>query len=140
MNLENFKKIKIGIYSDNLVRLFLALVFLSAGVYRVFNPDIAIQEFVNLKLPTWLSPLMIIFEIGTGLGLFINIYTKQIYYSLLLFLIIVLSWSFIIDGHKIVSQISELFIFNLNPTDWFLHLVFLLLILFLFISKKRLKN
>lgn len=140
MNLENFKKTKIVFNSEKLLRIFLALVFLSAGVYRVFNPDIAVQEFINLKLPTIFSPLMIIFEIGAGLGLLINKYTEGIYCSLLVFLIIILGWAFIIDGQNILSQIGELFVFNLSPTDWFLHFVFLLLAIILLVKNREVKN
>jgi len=136
MNLENFNKTKINIDSEKLLRLFLALVFLSAGVYRVFNPESAVSEFINLKLPVWLSLVIIIFEITAGICLLVNKYTKQIYFSLLGFLIIILSWALIIDGKKIISQAGELFAFNLNPTDLFLHFVFLLLVFVLLVRKK----
>lgn len=106
-------------------RYFLALVFLSAGTFRVFNPNMATQEFISLNLPSFLSPLVIVFEIGAGLGLLLNKYIKQIYYSLLIFLVIVLSWALIINGREIISQAGELFVFNLTPTDWFLHFIFL---------------
>lgn len=140
MNLENFKKTKISIDSEKILRYFLAFVFLSAGIYRVFNPDLAVLEFINLKLPAWLSPLMIIFELFAGFGLLINKYVEHIYCSLLVFLIIVLDWALIIDGQKIFSQAGELFVFNLTPTDWFLHFVFLLLAIVLLVKKRELKK
>ncbi len=140
MNLENSKKIKVFFGSDKLLRFFLALVFLSAGVYRVYYPDLAVQEFINLKLPTWLSPLMIVFEIGAGLGLLINRYAKLIYYSLLVFLVFILTWAFIINGKMIISQAGELFVFNLNPTDWFLHFIFLFLTIIMLARKNELKK
>jgi uncharacterized membrane protein YphA (DoxX/SURF4 family) len=130
MNLDVIKKEKITL--EVFWRYFLALVFLSAGIFRIFNPSVAAQEFVNLELPLFLSPLMIIFEISAGLGLLLNKYTKQIYCSLLVFLVIVLGWALIINGREIINQASELFIFNLTPTDWFLHLVFLIIVVSLF--------
>lgn len=136
MNLVNFKKIKLMVDSERLLRFFLALVFLSAGIYRVFNYDSTVLEFTNLKLPIWISFFLIIFEIGAGLGLLINKYTKQIYSSLLIFLIIILVWALILDGKKIINQAGELFAFNLNPTDLFLHFVFLLLVTALLLKKK----
>lgn len=130
MNLESIKK-----YFESLEvfgRYFLALVFLSAGLFRIFNPSLAAQEFINLRLPLFLSPLMIMFEIGVGVGLLINRYTKQIYYSLLVFLLIVLSWALVINAREIINQAGELFVFNLTPTDWFLHLMFLVITVCLF--------
>ncbi len=136
MSLEIFKRIKIRLDSENFLRIFLGLVFLSAGFFRILNSNLAVLEFINLRLPGWLSPIMIIFELGAGLGLLVNRYSKKIYYSLSIFLVIVLAWAFIIDGQSILNQAGELFVFNLNPTDWFLHFIFLLLAIFL-LAKER---
>ncbi len=136
MTLENIKIKKFFQEPTEMLRIFLALIFLSAGFFRVFYPDIAILEYRNLRLPIFLSPLMIFFEIGSGLGLLFNKFTKYIYWLLIIFLIITLSWAFIIDGSALLKAAGELFVFNLNPTDFFLHFVFLVLAIVLIMKKK----
>jgi uncharacterized membrane protein YphA (DoxX/SURF4 family) len=137
MNLENFKIKKIIETPEEIFRIFLALVFLTAGLFRIFNPDMAVFEFTALRLPIWLSGFMVFFEIGASLGLLLNKYVKIIYWLLALFLLFVLVWALMISGRNIFMSAGELFIFNLNPTDWFLHFTFFLIIVFL-LSKKKL--
>jgi uncharacterized membrane protein YphA (DoxX/SURF4 family) len=136
MNLENFRIKKLSGEPEELFRIFLALVFLSAGLFRIFNPDMAVFEFTALRLPVWLSGFMVFFEIGAGVCLLLNKYTKFIYWLLTAFLIFVLGWALAINGKELFFSAGELFIFRLNPTDWFLHFTFLLIIVFLVIKKK----
>ena len=136
MILENIKMKKIDLKTEDVLRIFLALVFLSAGIFRIFNADMAALEYARLSLPIYLSPLMIIFEIGAGLLLLINRYTKVVYYFLAAFMLLVFLWSFILDGRELLKSAGELFVYNLNPTDLFLHFVFLLIICVLLIKKK----
>ncbi len=136
MILESFKFNKLLKQPEDFLRIFLALVFLSAGVFRIFNSDMAVLEFLALKLPIFLSPLMIIFEIGAGLGLLLNKFTKYIYSALIVFVIFALVTALAVNGKEIVSGAGELFVFNLTPTDWFLHFTFLLIASVLLIGKK----
>ena len=136
MTLENFKFKKLSEEPEEIFRIFLAFVFLSAGLFRIFSPDMAVYEFTALKLPVWLSGLMIIFEIGSGLLLLSNRFVGYIYWTLIAFLVFVLAWALAINGQELFKSAGELFIFRLNPTDWFLHFIFLLLALFLVIKKK----
>ena len=136
MNLENFKIKKLVESPEDIFRIFLALVFLSAGMFRIFNPNMVVFEFTALRLPVWLSGFMVFFEIGAGLGLIFNKYTKVIYWLLIFFLLFVLIWALTISGKSIFMSAGELFIFNLNPTDWFLHFVFLLIVVGLIMKKK----
>jgi len=136
MSLENIKIKKLFESPKNILRIFLAFVFLSAGVFRIFNPVIAAAEFSSLKLPAFLSPLMVIFEIGAGVGLLFNKYTRFIYWALIAFVLFALSLALIVNGQGLIVTAGELFIFNLTPTDWFLHFVFLLIAVVLLIKKK----
>jgi len=120
----------------NIIRVFLALVFLSAGLFRIFNSGAAELELVNLQLPVYLSGLIIIFEIMAGLFLLMNKYVGYIYWLLVFFLIFILIWGLAINGQTIIRNAGELFAFNLTPTDLFLHFVFLLLVIVLLIKKK----
>jgi len=136
MTLVNIKDSKIMKEPADFLRIFLGLIFLTAGVFRIFHPEIANLEFTKLQLPAMLSPLMIFFEIGAGLLLIINRFTRAVYYLLLLFMIIVLIWALILDGRQLFMSAGELFVFNLNPTDFFLHFTFLIIIVTLLRLKK----
>ena len=136
MILENSKIKNISESPEEIFRIFLGLVFLTAGLFRIFNPDMAVIEFTALKLPVFLSGLTVFFEIGAGICLLLNKYAKLIYWLLLGFLSFVLVWSLIVGGSAIVSSLREIFVFNLNSTDWLLHFVFLLIIVVLVIKKK----
>lgn len=136
MNLENIKLKKIFAEPEIILRKFLAFVFLAAGIFRIFNLDIAASEFILLGLPAWLSHGMIVLEIFSGLGLFFDKCTRFIYLVLIAFILFVLSWAIIIRGPELAAGAIDLFIFNLTPTDWFLHFVFLLIVVTLLIKKK----
>jgi len=120
----------------DIIRIFLALVFLSAGFSRIFNPGATAFELINLQLPVYLSALLITFEIVAGLALLINRYVKYICWLLVFFLVFILIWGMVINGPAIIKNLGELFIFNLTPTDLFLHFVFLLLVIVLLVKKK----
>ena len=64
MNLENFKIKNISETPEEIFRIFLSLVFLTAGLFRIFNPDMAVIEFTALKLPVFLSGFTIFFVGG----------------------------------------------------------------------------
>lgn len=121
----------------DILRVFLALVFLSAGLFRLFNYSGAGSEFSLLNLPISTIWLVIIFEIGAGTCLLINKFVKIVYYLLLIFIIFALIWAFVISGPTIAKQFGELFVFNLNPTDIFLHFVFFLIIITLLFKKNK---
>jgi len=120
----------------NIIRVFLALVFLSAGLFRIFNSGEAKLELINLHLPSFLSRLIIIFEITAGVVLLANKRVKYIYWLLVFFLVFILIWGLVINGPAIIQNVGELFVFNLTPTDLFLHFVFLLLVIVLLVKKK----
>ena len=131
----NLKKIKEN--PVELLRLFLALVFLSAGIFRIFNPSLAQQEFSGLGLPSFLFPLMIVFEIVAGLLLLINKFARQIYFLLAFFLVMALGWALLSEGSALVKGAGELFVFNLTPTDVFMHIIFLIMIIVLIAGIKK---
>lgn len=136
MTLENIKLKKIFAEPEIILRKFLAFVFLSAGIFRIFNSDIAASEFILLGLPAWLSYGMIGLEIVSGLGLFFDKCTRFLYLVLIAFILFVLSWAIIIKGPELAAGAVDLFIFNLTPTDWFLHFTFLLIVVTLFVKKR----
>jgi uncharacterized membrane protein YphA (DoxX/SURF4 family) len=119
------------------VRYFLALVFLSAGVFRLLAPVAAELEFSRLGLPEELSLLMTVFEIIAGLCLIFSLFLRVVYFLLASFLAFALFWALFRNFSGLISSAGELFVFDLSPTDWFLHAIFLGLILCLAIRRKK---
>ena len=136
MILENIKIKKIFGDPYALLRIFLGFVFLFAGIFRIFNPELVRLEFIKLSLPLSISWVVIVFEICAGLGLLLNRFTKQIYISLLFFLGFILFFAVILKGSEMFKSAGELFSFDLNPTDVFLHFVFLLIVFILIFKRK----
>ncbi len=129
MTSVSFKSIFSG--SDAWFRLLLAAVFLSAGIFRIFNPAAASLEMQLLGLPVALSWLVMVLEIITGISLLLNFKTRLISLVLVIFVLLSLIWAIIKDGSDILAGAGELFVFDLNPTDFFLHLIFLIILFFL---------
>lgn len=117
-----------------LLRLFLGLVFLSAGIYRIFYWSEAELEIKNLNLyfPYFISTVVVLLEIISGLFLILNIQTKKTLLSLAIFLTIALLWSLIMFWQDIILNFKVLFIFNANATDFFLHFTYLIILIYLF--------
>lgn len=136
MSLENFKENKLLKQPEDILRIFLAFVFLTAGIFRIFNYNMAVSEFFVLGMPIFLCPLMIIFEIGAGIGLLFNKFVKYIYSSLIVFILFALIVALVVGGKEIISGARELFVFDLTPTDWLLHFLFLLIVVTLLVKKK----
>ena len=136
MILENIKIKNLFFRPFDFLRIFLALVFLTAGIFRIFNPTIAASEFITLGLPQFLTGPMIFLEIMAGLALMFNKFTKPVYILLVIFLVFALLLAVVKDGASLLAAAGELFIFNINPTDWFLHLIFLFGVLTLLLNRK----
>jgi len=107
----------------------MAFVFISAGVYRIFFPEAATQELTDLRLPLFLVWPIIILEIGFGILLLIKKYKKTASAVLIVFLLLAVLQVLIAQGKEIWQRVGELFVFNTSPTDVFLHLVFVAILL-----------
>lgn len=120
-----------------LLRLFLGLVFLSAGIYRIFNWHQAVLEFSGLNINSdYLIILTIILEVFGGLLLILNIKTKKVLLAFIIFIFFALAAAFLNSGRDIISKSGELFFFNPTPTDVFLHFTYLIILIYLFFGKK----
>jgi uncharacterized membrane protein YphA (DoxX/SURF4 family) len=118
-------------------RYFLALVFLSAGVFRLLAPAATELEFLRLGLPGALSLPMAIFEIVAGFCLLFSFLLRQVYFFLAAFLAFALGWALFGNFSELLSSAGELFVFDLSPTDWFLHAIFLAIILTLAFYRRK---
>jgi uncharacterized membrane protein YphA (DoxX/SURF4 family) len=132
MNIKNNLKI------NNLLRLFLGLTFLSAGIFRVFNWNAAVIEFSGLNLSTanYLIVLIIALEIIGGLLLILNIKIKEVLLIFSSFIVIAIIIAFMANGNNIIANYKELFTFTPSPTDTFLHFTYLIILIYL-INKKE---
>lgn len=122
-----------------LLRLFLGLTFLSAGIYRIFNWQQAVIEFSRFGLGSayYLIVLMIILEIVGGLMLIFDVKTKEILLIFIIFIIISLISALLVNGNNILSGLGELFTFDLTPTDLFLHFTYLIILVYLFRERDK---
>lgn len=134
---ENLNKEKNVFESHDLLRWLMAAIFLAAGIFRIFHPETASLELKNLRLPLFLSYFLIVFEIGAGFLLLFNRYLKIIYSLLIVFLLLALIQGLIVNGSEIISQAQELFVFRTNPTDFFLHIVFLVILISLVMRQDK---
>ncbi len=127
---------------NNLLRLFLGITFLSAGIYRIFNWNQAVIEFSRLNLDGayYLILLIILLEVVGGLLLIFNIKTKEVLLTFSVFITIALITAFMADGQNIISNFKELFIFTPSPTDTFLHFTYLVIIISLLGSIRKNKQ
>lgn len=118
----------------------MAVVFLSAGIFRIFNPAMAAQELADLNLPSVLSYFLIILEIGAGLALLFKKYLKPLCIIMIIFLVFALVWGLVINGREIIGRAGELFIYQTTPTDFFLHFVFLIILISILLDKSKKNN
>lgn len=125
----------------NLLRFFLGVVFVSAGIYRIFNIDHGFQEIAYFGFSGKFAIIMIIFiillEIIFGIFLLLNKYLKITIISLMFFLIIAFFILILRNFNFIWENLSELFIFNPTPTDIVLHICFFIMLMMLYNSYKN---
>ena len=134
MILGSFKNF---ISSGNWLRFALALIFISAGIFRIFNPAAAAAELANLQLPSFLTWIILVIEIGGGILLFLGKQIRLVSFLFIVFLIIALVAALAANGLEILAKAHQLFVFNLEPTDFFLHVLFLLLLIALAVRHSR---
>ena len=110
-----------------MLNYFLSAVFFLAVAYRIVFIEAAYEEMRALHLSTWIAWPLIIFELCLAIGFLSKKFFKAASIAAIVFLgsaiAIALYWNFA----SILSSMGELFIFNPNPTDILLHLVFVLL-------------
>jgi len=132
MNLGNIK-----FSAKAILRVLMGLIFLSAALFRIFNPEMARFELSALSLPSFLLWPLVIFEFLTGLFLLINFRVRSTALVLIVFLLFALIQALLVNGPEIWREASQLFIFQANPVEWFLHLVFVFILVNLVLEKRE---
>jgi uncharacterized membrane protein YphA (DoxX/SURF4 family) len=125
--------VKNNLKQTSFLRLFLGIIFFSAGIYRLFNWQQAVLEFSKLNLNSvYLMSLTITLEIIGGIFLIFNIKTKKVLLTFIVFILLALISSFLVSGQDLINNAKELFSFDSNPTDVFLHFTYLIVLIYLF--------
>lgn len=122
-----------------ILRLYLGIIFLSAGVYRVFHLSRAYSEIASL-VGGWQKislALTIVLEIIFGTFLIFNFKAKKAAEILFIFVALAILFALIRSGKEIFQSFSELFFFNATPTDFFLHLTYLVMLLALIFHLRK---
>lgn len=128
-----------NINSGDFLRVFLGLVFLSAGIYRIFNWQSAVLEISNLNLPfaIFISVLVVTLEILGGVSFLFNFQTRITAIVFSIFIAFALIFAFLSSGQEMINNAEKLFTFQAEPTDFFLHFTYLIILIYLF--KKTIK-
>ena len=121
---------------NKLIRIFLGIIFILAAIYRLLFYNNAIQEMINLNLPVFFSWIIISLEIIIGILFLIDKFVKQSAIILVSFLIIGIIVAVISNFQKIILNIGELFVMDNNPTDIFLHIVYVGILIYAILDKK----
>lgn len=121
----------------NWLRLLLALIFFSAGLFRILNPEVAAAELVALNLPDYLTWIVLIIELGGGILLFLGKQVRLVAGVFIIFLTVALTVALMANGREIIDAAAELFVFNPEPTDFFMHVVFLLILVTLVLKPNK---
>lgn len=105
------------------------LVFLSASIYRIFHYDKAVSEFQELGVSVNLIVPVIVLEMV--LGLFFIFQKNVVHTSItaIAFLLLAIIIAVLNNFSGVIDNISELFILNANPTDLFLHIMYIVILL-----------
>lgn len=121
------KYIPLGIL---LLQWFMALVFLSAGIYRIFSFSDAVREFsqISQNFSIVLLIATITIEIAAGILLILRAYTKQVAWVLTVFLGMAITVTLARSWENILPKLSELFYLDSTPTDIFLHFTYIIIL------------
>lgn len=134
MTLEIFKSnIKSG---RKWLTLLMSLIFISAGVFRILNPEAAKTELLNLGIPVFLTWVLAFFEIVGGTAMLCGgKIARMAFLTFIVFLLFALAVALTVNGAGIIAQAGELFVFNTTATDFFLHFVFIIIMFSLLLDR-----
>jgi uncharacterized membrane protein YphA (DoxX/SURF4 family) len=123
----------VSMYS--VIRILLGLVFLSAALFRILNYAAAEQEISRLALPSWTPLLVILLELAIAAAFLTNRFVRHASLTASIFLAAPIGLSILLYSRELFIGLHELFVFNATPTDIFLHVVFLILLILIFMAE-----
>ena len=103
-------------------------VFLGAGLFRILRFDLATKEMAAFGMPPELAWVLIVIEVVSGLCIIVNFYAKQ---ALIIMCGLMCSafYMAIKTRPELIGEVSELFVFDSTPTDIWLHMIYLFVML-----------
>jgi len=125
----------------DVLRIIMALNFLTAAIYRIFNYGLATVEMQAIALPGFFALIVIGLEVVCGVLMLMNKWVKECIGVLIGFLIIAQIFGAIAYGPiQLLKDSVELFTYHLNPTDMYLHTTYLVMLVYMFFALKEKKN
>lgn len=126
----------------NILEKFIGLVFLSAGIHRIFLKNQRENEAYNMiKLPKYSDYLIIIFEIVIGIIILFDLPGK--YYSLIFVTIMASIGTLLLvinNWDNIIKTYTDLFTLQTNSLSVCVHLTYIVILIFLIKNYKSNKN
>lgn len=126
----------------SLLRIFLGIVFLSAGLHRIIFFSVAHENFSNLGVSP-VVPLLVItivLQIAMGTLLIINKLVIPASSIIAVIVIIGIVISIIKAGTRFYANFNEVFILTATPTNIILHITYFIGILTLLLYNLNLKK
>ena len=120
-----------------LLRILMGIVFLSAAVYRIFNPDDAAAEMASLNLPQLLMFPMIALELLMGVLLLLGRYLQVVLPSAIGLMVLANGIGLWKNAATIAQTAGTLFVFDATATDAVLHLTFTIILIALLLSVQQ---
>lgn len=120
-----------------ITRIAAGFVFLSAAVFRVLHHAEAVAEVTRLHLPAFASTAIVVFEVAVSTMFFLNIRVRVAALATIAFLFGAIAIALALYWREILASIHELFVFNANPTDILLHVMYILFLIILFRGARK---
>jgi uncharacterized membrane protein YphA (DoxX/SURF4 family) len=118
---------------EKLLSIFIGCVVTAAALFRVFNMDAGRAEMARLILPEFVLYPIIIVEFAIGIMLLSGWKVRWALLSGMVFMGAAVIYAFVLRGYTLLTQSVELFAFDANPTDVFLHLTYIIIFAYLFL-------
>ena len=135
--MELKEKIK-GLKAFDILRIVMGLNFLTAAIFRTFNFGFAKTEVNSLLLPWFFALVVIGVEYICGIMFLMNKKPKAVAGVLIGFLILATILGTIAYGPiQLLKDSGELFVYNLDPTDIYMHITYLVVLVYMFFELKN---
>ncbi len=126
----------------SLLRIFLGIVFLSAGLNRIIFFSVAHENFSSLGISPAIPLLVITITLQIAMGTLLIINRLVIPASLIIAVIVIIgiAASFIKAGTRFYANFNEVFILTATPTNIILHITYFIGILTLLLYNLNIKK
>jgi uncharacterized membrane protein YphA (DoxX/SURF4 family) len=110
------------------LRLIMGMVFILAASFRLLFPSQAGAELAGLGLPGLMTWIIVLIELIVGVMLLVDYRVQVAAWIGIAFLGLALLWAFTHGFRQILDSVSDLFVFDIDPTDILLHFMYIILL------------